>query len=85
MKGDSNDEYIKGIIFVILYFTFLYIFGCSLLKDKYIENAPLRFLVGLYNLCIIVSSRGNTDAIFWCPMEDVCNIFSCCNHSCFFI
>lgn len=77
-------EYIKGIIFVILYFTFLYIFGCSLLKDKYIENAPLRFLVGYITYALLLA-LGEYRAIFWCPMEDVCNIFSCCNHSCFFI
>lgn len=62
-------EYIKGIIFVILYFTFLYIFGCSLLKDKYIENAPLRFLVGYITYALLLALGGIPMQFFGVPWK----------------
>lgn len=51
-------EYIKGMIFVILYFIFIYSFGNAIVKNKCKENKVLRFVVGYIAFAFFVAIGG---------------------------
>lgn len=62
-------NYIKGVSFVIVYISFIYIFGCSILKNKYKDNAPLRFLTGYISYALLLAVGGIPMQIFGFPWK----------------